>query len=69
MTETEQDARTRILAFAGHFGRGDGGTAAEDVARRRNWLDAAGRPTEEGLELVEALSDQSRTRTVFRGNF
>jgi glutamate synthase domain-containing protein 2 len=68
MTETEQDARTRILAFAGHVGR-DGGTGAEDVARRRNWLDAAGRPTEEGLELVEALSDQSRTRTVFRGNF
>jgi hypothetical protein len=68
MTDTEQTARTQILAFAGHVGRSDG-AEAEEIARRRNWLDAAGRPTGEGLELVEALSDQSQTRTVFRGNF
>jgi hypothetical protein len=61
-------ARTRILAFAGHVGRGHPENA-EAIARRRNWIDAQGGVTDEGQELLEALGDQTETRTVFRGNF
>jgi ABC-type sugar transport system ATPase subunit len=60
--------RTRILAFAGHVGHGQPENA-EAIARRRNWIDAQGAVTHEGEELLQALGEQSRTRTVFRGNF
>jgi hypothetical protein len=68
MTEQEQTALHRILAFAAHVAQG-GQTDAADVARSRNWIDAEDRPTPEGLDLFAALSDQAQTRTVFRGNF
>ncbi len=63
---TETSLTQRILAFSAHIGRpGD----PAGVARRRAWIDADGAPTIAGRELVEALEDQSTTRTVFRGNF
>ncbi|MDG4647422.1 hypothetical protein P6F26_03110 [Roseibacterium sp. SDUM158017] len=68
MTETEQDIRSRILAFAAHVGRSTA-SDAETIARRRDWIDAEGRPTTDGLALVAALGEQAQTRTVFRGNF
>ena len=62
---SDADLKERVLAFATHIGQRD----AERVAQRRNWIDAGGRPTEEGAALVRALADQDATRTVFRGNF
>ncbi len=64
---TDPDARTHILTFARHIGRAE--QPPEAIARRRNWLCAEGNVTEDGLALVDALRDQSATRTVFRGNF
>ena len=63
----EQDTKATILSFAAHIG--GAGAPPEDVARRRNWLDEAGRTTADGLALLDALGDQSKTRTAFRGNF
>lgn len=65
---TDQAAAAQIVAFAAHIGRSDL-RQPEVIARRRNWLDAAGNPTADGLDLLTALSDQDATRTVFRGNF
>jgi len=63
---THDDARTKILSFAAHIGRRH--TAAEATALRRNWLSPSGDVTPDGTALIEALDDQSATRTVFRGN-
>jgi hypothetical protein len=63
-----EEARTKILAFAAQVGRGQT-QPAEEVAKRRNWLSAEGEVTEDGRALVAALDDQGSTRTVFRGNF
>ncbi|RBI82865.1 hypothetical protein DRV85_17715 [Rhodosalinus halophilus] len=61
---TDDSLASRILAFARHCGEGDG--APGDTARLRGWLDAAGRPTDEGAALIEALESQDATRSVFR---
>lgn len=61
---TDTSLATRILAFARHCGEGD--SAPQDTARRRGWLDPAGRPTDEGAALIEALESQDATRSVFR---
>jgi len=60
----EHDVAGRILAFAKHCG--NAGTAPEDTARDRGWLDGAGAPTQEGHDLLRALDDQDETRSVFR---
>ena len=65
---TDDTATASILAFAAHIGRRDL-RSPEAIARRRNWLTEAGEPTPEGRTLVEALTEQGATRTVFRGNF
>ncbi len=55
-----------ILAFARHL-EPEGSTASEtEIARERNWIDSAGRPTQEGEDLVAALEEQGQTRSVFR---
>jgi hypothetical protein len=58
------DARDRILEFAHQIGAES--RSAEDVARRRGWLDGEGNPTADDESLIAALDDQSATRTVFR---
>jgi hypothetical protein len=68
VTVTGPDARSAILAFAAHVGRGHP-QPPEITAQRRNWLTEAGEVTEDGLSLVRALGEQAETRTVFRGNF
>ncbi len=65
---TDATAADQIVAFAAHIGRRDARTP-EAIAQRRNWLDAAGNPTPDGLALLSALNEQDATRTVFRGNF
>lgn len=68
MSDTDDQERLteRILAFAQFFAR-DG--TAEDVARLRRWLDADGRPTEEGAKLVRELDAQGGTRSIYRSGF
>jgi len=56
----------RIIGFAQYLGRPE--TSARDVALRRGWIDHDGDPTLAGQELIRELSDQSDTRSVFRGN-
>jgi len=62
---TEQDITDRILAFAAHCGQP--GRPPRAVAKRRGWISEADTPTEDGRALIAALTDQSATRTVFRG--
>ena len=64
MTDDEQQTRDRILAFATQVGSSE--TAPEETARKRGWLDGEGRPTEEGVKLLESLGDQVGTRSVYR---
>jgi len=65
---TDASKTAEILAFAAHIDSDDN-RSPDAIAKSRNWLDADGKPTEEGLELVAALEDQEDTRTVLRGNF
>jgi hypothetical protein len=63
-TDMTDPIAARIIAFARHCGAA--GTDPDATARRRGWLDGAGRPTDEGHALIEALDEQEATRTVFR---
>ncbi len=54
-----------ILGFAQFFVHPVFDTTPFAVARRRRWIDADGRPTQDGVALVRALQDQSGTRTIF----
>ena len=60
----QQDVKSRIVGFARHLDTDD--AEPEAAAKDRDWLDAQGRPTEAGHDLVEALIEQDRTRTTFR---
>lgn len=62
----QDEIRSKILSFAAHIGNNS--TPAETTAQRRNWIRSDGSVTEDGTALVDALDDQSATRTVFRGN-
>lgn len=62
---TTDDIKLRILRFAQYLGQP--GTAAEDFARRRGWLDQDGNPTPDGRTLVDELRRQAGTRSVFFG--
>ncbi len=53
-----------ILAFASHLD--DPKKDPELKARDRRWLDGAGQPTEDGLQLISAIGEQAGTRTAFR---
>lgn len=59
-----QDVKSQILAFAHHVGNPK--KDPERKAKERKWLDAAGRPTADGLALIAALHDQRETRSTFR---
>lgn len=60
----EEDPTDKILAFARHVGKE--GDAPETIARNRGWIDAAGRPTDEGHELLRALDEQKAQDAVYR---
>jgi hypothetical protein len=62
-----EQQQQQILAFAGQIGSET--RDPFEKARSRNWLNSNGGVTEEGARLLEALADQTTTRTVFRGNF
>lgn len=58
-----ENVKEQILALSRQMTRGG---RPVDHAKRRGWLDESGRPTKEGRKLVDAMGDQSGTRTVFR---
>lgn len=59
------DPLPTILTFAQHCGNLE--TSAEEVARRRGWIDQKGAPTPDGMALVRELTTQKGVRSVFRG--
>jgi len=61
---TEEDPTDKILAFARHVGRD--GDPPDDIARARGWIDEAGRPTEEGHKLLQAIEEQKADDAVYR---
>jgi len=65
---TDAEIRTQILAFSAHL-RSDADKDATTSAHRHGWLDEKGSPTEEGRKLVQALDEQSDTRSAFRGSY
>lgn len=58
--------RERLLRFASQLATDQGEASARAVAVDRNWIDASGRVTRDGAQLVEALDGQMGTRSVFR---
>jgi hypothetical protein len=58
--------RDRILAFSRQFVQEPEEPTSEVVARRRHWLDAEGRPTRQGRELLQELEKQTGTRSIYR---
>ncbi|MFN3260835.1 MAG: hypothetical protein ACE37J_09780 [Pikeienuella sp.] len=64
----DQDQR-KILSLAHFISGGANETDALSAARARHWLDEAGAPTPEGLDLVAAVSTQTDTRSAFRNLF
>lgn len=60
----QNDLANRILAFAVHLDSPGGDPRA--AAQSRRWLDDRGTPTKDGLALLNALSLQDQTRSVFR---
>ncbi|QFU07774.1 hypothetical protein PARPLA_02061 [Rhodobacteraceae bacterium THAF1] len=65
MTDDQSETRARILAVAGQMG--NPATPAEQTATSRGWLDADGTPTDDGRDMLEAMGEQTGTRSVFRG--
>lgn len=63
--EPQDERQALVLGFA----RLMMGTATDPLgyARERGWIDADGAVTRAGEDLIEALSEQAGTRTVFRG--
>lgn len=62
----EQKMTEEILAFAEKLTSEEGENSAEAIARRRDWIDPDGRPTDDGRDLLRALRDQEGTRGAFR---
>ncbi|MBI1393684.1 MAG: hypothetical protein GC152_13170 [Alphaproteobacteria bacterium] len=61
---TEDPVSTLLRYAAAMYGQADGGPAEQ--AQKRGWVDAEGRITKAGSELVEALAEQKGTRSAFR---
>jgi len=57
---------TRLEAFAAQLSSDADGSPLE-AARNRGWLDENGAPTKEGRDLLQALDEQSQTRSALRG--
>ena len=64
-----EQAQRKILSLAHFITGGADETDALNAARARHWLDEAGAPTPEGLDLVAAVSAQIDTRSTFRNIF
>lgn len=58
------DIKAQIVSFACHLD--DPGQDPEQKARDRHWIDDAGSPTRDGVQLAIALWEQFGTRSTFR---
>ena len=58
------EIKSQIISFAGHLD--DPGLDPEHKAKDRNWIDASGVPTHDGIQLAVALWDQLGTRSCLR---
>ncbi len=55
-----------IVGFARQLLGSASATDPKEEAAARGWLDAAGLPTEDGRKLIDSLTGQDGTRSVFR---
>lgn len=62
----DQDRTEIVKRLAFSLEERTGRISPIDCAKERGWLDQDGAPTAEGLQVAEALSEQSETRSVFR---
>lgn len=58
------DMLTRILGVTRHFMHPT--ERPDEAAQGRGWVDAWGRPTEDGRDLIDAMHAQETTRGVYR---
>jgi len=63
---SDETVTTTLVAFAAQLEDCAGPEEARKTAQARDWIDADGRPTQEGRSVYEALSDQRETRSTFR---
>ncbi|MEX5729257.1 hypothetical protein Ga0609869_002610 [Rhodovulum iodosum] len=61
---SNDDILTRIFGVTRHFMHP--AERPDQAARGRGWVDAWGRPTEDGRDLIDAMQDQESTRGVYR---
>ncbi len=62
--DTDEEIKVRLLAYAGEIGGSD--SSAEDTARERGWIGAAGEVTEEGRAALPELEEQTTRGRAFR---
>ncbi len=58
------EIKSEIIAFVCHLD--DPRLEPERKAMTRNWIDATGSPTRDGIQLATALRDQLGTRSCLR---
>lgn len=63
---SQSDLQRQIIAFAGHLSRSNEYASAFNTACEKSWLDNNGTPTDAGRDLIDALTAQHGTRSVFR---
>ncbi|MBN2906158.1 MAG: hypothetical protein JXJ18_05580 [Rhodobacteraceae bacterium] len=61
---SNDDIVSRILGFTRFLTHA--AERLDQAALGRGWLDAHGRPTEDGRALIEALRGQDATRSIYR---
>ena len=60
-------AQPSLLAMlVASFGTGISHASPLDFAKERGWVDPDGRLTDKGSELLQAITEQSAARSVFR---
>lgn len=65
-TSEDLSMRQAIALFAANLSSDPGDQNVLKEARERGWIDENDELTKSGREVIEALSDQDQTRSVFR---
>lgn len=67
MSERSPEEETAIIVgFARQLVGSGSGADPKAEAQAHGWLDASGKPTKDGHELIDSLTEQDGTRSVFR---
>ncbi|MEM6462048.1 MAG: hypothetical protein AAF724_09045 [Pseudomonadota bacterium] len=56
-----------LVSFAGMLEPYDQRSGLTGPAQARGWIDASGQPTQEGMAVFRAITEQDSTRSAFRG--